>query len=383
MITALQPGRALAMAAAGPGEGTCVIDEPEGNNPDTYGGLTYRRTTSGDEDRIVFDIDLQDPDGAEPPTLTGLQICVQPADNRDTNPHTPARANSCAGASPDRVYVDEDAPIEEPVTIDLVETLGDDFTPGETIFFAVHMTIDDGGESRTVMVTGPVGAATGAATQRLVVSKDVVGGQGGERFTFMVDCGDYSLSGRNHDGATFENGDATLTLGDGDEATFGSIPRGTTCTIGEQVPTGQWTTSVNGDPDADRAVEVALDQDRTVAFTNQAATSPGGDGGQLPGGPQTPADGDTTTTTVGGTSVGGAAAEQPAAGSEQSSQQPAQETESPTQVAGAQEQRDTTLPRTGIPAATFVALAAGLVAAGTALRVAGGRSARRAEDPAR
>lgn len=358
------------------GEGVCTIDEPEGANPDTHGTVTYRRTTTADDDRIAFAVDLQDPDGAGRPALREMQICIQPADGRETNPYAPARANSCAGQSADRVYVDEERPIDEPVTIDLDEVLGDGFTPGEKIFFAVHMTIDDDGESRTVMVTGPVGAP-GSATRTLVVNKDVVGGQGGERFTFTVDCGDYALSERNHDDtAAYENGDATFPLGDGGEAVFTSIPRGATCTIGEQVPAGEWATSVNGEPDSDRAVEVTLDEDRTVAFTNQAAgtsagngtttttTTGGGDGGPANGGT-------TTTTTAGDTEVGGATTEQPAADGQQPSQgqPPAQdEAEPPTQVAGVQEERDG-LPRTGTASAVAVAVAAGLVLAGSGLRV--------------
>jgi hypothetical protein len=345
------------------GEGVCTIDEPEGTNPDTYGTVTYQRTTTPDDDRIVFDVDLQDPDGTEAPTLREMQICIQRADGRETNPYTPARANSCAGQSADRVYVDEEAPIGEPVTIDLDEVLGNGFTLGEKIFFAVHMTIDDDGESRTVMVTGPVGAP-GPATRTLLVNKDVVGGQDGERFTFTVDCGDYALSERNHDdGAVYENGDATFSLGDGGEAVFTSIPRGATCTVGEQVPAGEWATSVNGEPDGDRAVEVTLDEDRSVAFTNQAATNPAGNGGTTT---------TTTTTTAGDTEVGGVATEQPAAGGQPPAQgQPPAEEEgpSPTQVAGVQEER-VGLPRTGTPSAVTVAVAAALLMAGTGLRLA-------------
>lgn len=358
-----------ACESTGTGEGVCVIDEPEGNNPETYGSVTFDRTTTADDDRIVFDVALQDPDGGDPPTLQEIQICIQPADGREMNPYTPARANSCAGRSDDRVYVDEDAPITEPVTIDLDEALGDGFTSGEKIFFAVHMTIDDDGTSRTVMVTGPVGAPQ-PETRTLVVRKDVVDGQGGEQFTFTVDCGEYVLSGQNGgDSVTYQNGDATFSLGDDGEATFTSIPHGATCTIGESVPDGEWATSVNGEPDADRAVSVTLDEGRTVVFTNQAATTPAGNGGTTTttttttmtgGGDTTPTTtGDTTpTTATGDTEVGGAGAEQPTTGREQP----------PTEVAGVQEERADGLPRTGSAGAAAAVLAAGLIAAGTGLR---------------
>jgi hypothetical protein len=354
--------------STGTGAGACLIDEPQGNNPETYGTVTFDRTTGADDDRIVFDVKLQDPDGTGPPTLQEIQICIQPADGRETNPYTPARANSCAGQSEDRVYVDEDAPITEPVTIDLDEVLGEGFTLGEKIFFAVHMTIDDDGESRTVMVTGPVGAPQ-PQTRTLVVRKDVVDGQGGELFAFTVDCGDYALSEQNGgEAVTYQNGDATFRLGDNGEATFTSIPNGTSCTIGEAVPAGEWATSVNGEPDADRAVSVTLDQGRTVVFTNQAATTPAGNGGTTTttaGGGTTPttAEGATTTTTApGDTAVGGAGAEQPTSGSEQPSG------EQPTEVAGERLERVDGLPRTGSAAAALTVFAAGLLAAGTGLR---------------
>lgn len=347
--------------------GGCTIDEPEGADADTYGRVNYQRTTTPDDDRVVFDVDLEDPDGTDGSTLPEMQICIRRADGRETNPYTPAQANSCAGQSDDRVYVDEDPPIGEPVTIDLDEVLGDGFTLGEKIFSAVHMTIDDAGEFRTVMVTGAVGVPV-PATRTLVVNKDVVGGQGGERFTFTVDCGDYALSERNHgDTAAYENGDATFSLGDGGEAVFTSLPRGTTCTIGEQVPAGEWATFVDGEPDSDRAVEVALDEDRTVAFTNHAATRPGGNGGTT----TTTA---TTVTTTAGTEVGGASTEQPAGGRQPSRKQPPaeEEAEPTTQVAGAQEERGA-LPRTGTASAVAVAVAAGLILAGTGLRAGASR----------
>lgn len=350
--------------STGTGAGACLIDEPEGNNPETYGSVAFDRTTGADDDRIVFDVNLQDPDGTGAPTLQEIQICIQPADGRETNPYTPARANSCAGQRDDRVYVDEDPPITEPVTIDLDQALGDGFTLGERIFFAVHMTIDDDGESRTVMVTGPVGAPP-PETRTLVVRKDVVDGRGGEQFAFTVDCGDYALSAQNGgDSVTYQNGDATFRLGDNGEATFTSIPHGTTCTIGEAVPAGEWVTSVNGEPDTDRAVSVTLNEGRTLVFRNQAATTPAGEGVTTP----TTAGNTATTAAPGDTDVGGAGAEQPTAGREQPS--PGQP---PTEVAGIQEERVDGLPRTGSAAGAAAALAAGLIAAGTSLRAGASR----------
>ena len=37
-----------------PADGTCVLDEPEGQNPDTYGTVTYDRTVTAETDTLTF-----------------------------------------------------------------------------------------------------------------------------------------------------------------------------------------------------------------------------------------------------------------------------------------------------------------------------------------
>lgn len=96
--------------AGGTGGGTCTLDEPEGQNPDTYGTVTYSRTVAAGQDSLAFDL----PDGLN---ATEVQVCLTLADSAAANPYGPTNANTCAGNSPDRAYQSNSPP--DPVVIDV------------------------------------------------------------------------------------------------------------------------------------------------------------------------------------------------------------------------------------------------------------------------
>lgn len=220
-----------------------------------------------------------------------MQICIQPANEREDSPYTPTGAGTCSGESEDRVFVDETEPVQNPITVDLVEALGEDFAIGERIFFAVHVNIFDAdGDDGVRRTTYAVGASEGEeqeqpATRALTVEKVVNDelGEEGVEFDFTVDCGDYALSDANNsgEGVTYSSGDATFSMADGEEQTFSAIPNGTDCTIEEADPGEQWSTTVHiddGEPEASRTAEVTLDADHTVAFANDRSAAGAGGG---------------------------------------------------------------------------------------------------------
>lgn len=207
--------------AVNPEDGTCTLDEPEGQNPDIYGTLTYNRTVADAQDELSFDM----PTGLG---ATEVQVCVTKRSTVATNPYVPTNANTCAGNSPDRAYQSNSPP--DPVVVDLDAFFGSvgGYTAGEPVWFTAHVVA--GG--RTLAVTG--GSAPGEPVTRTVtVTKDVAP-DGAGTFSFTMGCTRTGLS-------------VTFTLEDGDSKVFTGIADDDTCMVTEAEPTsGSWTTTVNG-----------------------------------------------------------------------------------------------------------------------------------------
>ena len=247
-----------------PLSGTCVLDEPEGQNPDVYGTVTYTRATTATTDTISFDL----PAGLAP---TEVQVCLTLGDDATTNPYVPTDANTCAGKSADRALT-TDAP-GDPVVVDVAAFFASNprYAIGDAIWFTVHVVAD----GRTLAVTGvsaPV-VVPPAAVYRLTVRKDVVSPTQDERFIITVSCPALALKAANTEmgDITYFKGNATMVLGDFGTMTLKGLPGGTTCTIEETLPAapdGSWTTTIDDVVDADAALTVTLTADREVWFRN-------------------------------------------------------------------------------------------------------------------
>lgn len=240
-------------------DGTCVLDEPEGTDPETYGTLSYDRTFSGVEDTIAFDF----PDGL---VASEAKVCLTLEDDAETNPYVPTRANTCAGKSSDRAYEGDSPP--DPLVIDLAGFFAGNplYAPGGGLWFTLNIRV--GG--RTLAATG--GSYPGhGVTRAMTVTKDVVP-DSDDAFAFTLRCWQTSLSPANtpSPGVVFSNGTAAFSLGDGGEVTFTGIADDDTCTVVEGTPDfGAWETSVDGKDDDAVAVPLS-DGDVVVSFVNRA-----------------------------------------------------------------------------------------------------------------
>lgn len=206
---------------ANPEDGTCTLDEPEGQDADTYGTVAYDRTVAGVQDELSFDL----PAGLG---ATEVQVCVALRSAAAANPYVPTNANTCAGNSPDRAYQSNSPP--DPVVVDLDAFFGSlgGYAPGDAVWFTVHVVA--GG--RTLAVTG--GSAPGEPITRTVTVTKDVDPDGAGTFSFTIECTRTGLS-------------QTFTLEDGDSRVFTDIADDDTCVVTETAPTsGRWTTTANG-----------------------------------------------------------------------------------------------------------------------------------------
>lgn len=243
--------------AVRPEDGTCTLDEPEGQNPDTYGTVAYDRTVAGAQDELSFDL----PTGLG---ATEVQVCLTLRSTSAVNPYVPTDANTCAGSSPDRAYQSNSPP--DPVVVDLDAFFGSvgGYAPGDAVWFTVHVVA--GG--RTLAVTG--GSAPGEPVTRTVTVTKDVDPDGSGTFAFTLDCVRTALSAANTTatGVTFDNGNASFSLGDGDAAVFTGIADDDTCIVTEDPPTaGSWTTTANGAAGRVATLSTA-DGNATAAFVN-------------------------------------------------------------------------------------------------------------------
>ena len=227
--------------AVSPDDGTCTLDEPEGQNPDTYGTVAYDRTVAGAQDELSFDL----PTGLN---ATEVQVCVTLRSASAANPYVPTNANTCAGNSPDRAYQSSSPP--DPVVVDLDAFFASvsGYAPGDAVWFTVHVVA--GG--RTLAVTG--GSAPGEPVTRTVTVTKDVDPDGTEAFDFTLVCTKTPLS-------------RTFSLGDGDTAVFTGIVDDDTCTVTEAAPVGSWTTTVNGASGRVATLSTA-DGNAVAAFVN-------------------------------------------------------------------------------------------------------------------
>src|SRR5438270_13133719 len=108
--------------------GTCVLDEPEGNDPSTQGTVTYALTG----DVLAFTIDADDP-------VTEVQICMQTSGPFDV------AANACAGIHGNHVTFTQ---VGDVYSVDLD---ANGFSDPSVVFWTLHVVA--GG--RTLQVTGP------------------------------------------------------------------------------------------------------------------------------------------------------------------------------------------------------------------------------------
>lgn len=216
-----------------PAGGTCVLDEPEGQNPDTHGTVTYDREFADTTDSLTFVL----PSVTDP---TEVQVCLTVATDGVPNPYVPTHANTCAGNSSDRVYAQTDPP--ETIVVDVATALAGvpGYAPGVPLWFTVHVVA--GG--RTLAVTGA--STPGTAPMRTVtITKDAVP-DSSSPFSFTLDCMETTLSPANVSLASvsFAHGDATFVLGDGGTAVFTGIADGDECTVTET--TTGWSTTAAG-----------------------------------------------------------------------------------------------------------------------------------------
>ena len=108
------------------------------------------------------------------------------------------------------------------------------------------------------------------STFGFTVAKEVEPDTSDATFEFTIDCDPVALDADNNGdaGVSFDDGVATVVLGDGDSVTFDGLPEDTTCLVSEAVPnTSNWLTTINGKADEDRATEVAADGS-TTTFVN-------------------------------------------------------------------------------------------------------------------
>ena len=238
-----------------PEDGSCVLDEPEGNDPDTYGTVTYDRTVAGAADSLAFDL----PAGIN---ATEVQICMTLVADSAANPYVPTSANTCAGNSPDRAYSSSSP--TDPVVVDVAAFFAANpaYAAGGALWFTVHVT----SSGRTLYVTG--GSAPGAPiTRSLVVTKDVQPDSAGS-FAFTVDCTTpLSAANTTSPGVTFNNDNASFTLADGEAIGFSGIADGDSCVVAESSPGDGWATSANGVVGTSTTVSLA-GANGTAAFTN-------------------------------------------------------------------------------------------------------------------
>ena len=116
--------------------GTCVLDEPEGNDPAVHGTVIYN--VSGDV--ITFTINALG-------NVTGVQICMQTSGPFDQ------AANSCAGAGDPQVTYTQNG---NQYSVDFSDN---GFNDPAAVFWAVHVNIP----GRTLLVRGP-GSLTQSTT---------------------------------------------------------------------------------------------------------------------------------------------------------------------------------------------------------------------------
>ena len=117
-------------------------------------------------------------------------------------------------------------------------------------------------------------------TGELDVSKTVVAREGlavdaNKKFKFVVEATDATgrkVSGTYGD-ATFEDGEATLKLKDGQKARVTGLPAGTAYTVTERAAAG-YKTSVNGAEGSKAEGVIAADQTATASFTNTFDPAP-------------------------------------------------------------------------------------------------------------
>jgi LPXTG-motif cell wall-anchored protein len=242
---------------AAPEDSTCTLDEPEGKNPDTYGTVVVDRTISGAVDTLSLDL----PAGTN---ATEVQICLTLVSAAPANPYVPTSANSCAGNDPDRAY-QSNSPAD-PVVVDVAAFFAGDtnYTAGDPVWFTAHVN----SQGRTLYVTGGSSTQQQPATRTLVVTKEL-SPSGPGTFAFTVDCQQTSLSAANtsSSGVTFDNGNASFSLGHNEAVGFTGIADDDTCTVTEADPGAAWTTTANGSPG--RSAVVSLDgQNGTAAFVN-------------------------------------------------------------------------------------------------------------------
>ncbi|HEX4978988.1 MAG TPA: DUF5979 domain-containing protein [Acidimicrobiales bacterium] len=220
-----------------PYDGSCVLDEPEGQDPETYGSVLYDREFTATSDTLRFTFDL--PDGL---TLSTAQVCLTLLSDSAVDPYTPTNANTCAGKSEDRALETGDP--SNPLVVDVYSFFADHdgYEPGGALWFTVHVT----GNGMTLAVTGrSVPPDTPPPTRIVSVTKDVEPDMDGS-FAFTLDCAETDLSAANTsaDEVTFSGGNATFSLADGGSVIFTGIADGDTCTVVET--TSGWITSVSG-----------------------------------------------------------------------------------------------------------------------------------------
>ena len=232
---------------SGTGSGSCVLDEPEGQDPATFGKAAYGRTVVDDQDNLWFDL----PDGLDP---TEVQACVTRVAEAPTNPYVPAHADTCAGSSPDRAYESTGPPDKVVLDLDAFFAGVQGYVPGDGVWFALHVKAGGG----TLMVVGASDPG-GPVTRTLVVTKDVEpDSDPGSTFAFEVECTTTTLPG----------GNGSFNLGDGGTVALDGIADDDTCVVTEAAPVGSFTTTANGSPGRTATVSTS-DGNAIAAFVNR------------------------------------------------------------------------------------------------------------------
>ncbi|HVM07257.1 MAG TPA: DUF5979 domain-containing protein [Acidimicrobiales bacterium] len=228
-----------------PSDGTCVLDEPEGQNPDTYGVVTYERIVAAGSDVLRLEL----------PTAidaTEVQVCLTLRSAAVDSPYIPTDANTCAGTSPDLAYVNE-RPVDV-VLVDVAAFFGGTpgYQPGAALWFTVHVIA----EGRTLAVTG-ASTPNEAVTRTLTVTKDFVPDTPTATATasFTVDCLATDLGARG-----------TFQLGDGGVMVLTGIADGDECHVVET--TAGYSTTAAGVPGT--SAIVFLDRATVVPFVNRS-----------------------------------------------------------------------------------------------------------------
>jgi LPXTG-motif cell wall-anchored protein len=128
---------------------TCVLDEPEGNDPATHGTITVVRVGSVFTFTPTLNAGVTLAAGADP-----IQLCMV-ADTGQANPYVPTSANTCAG-----IHGDPTKFQAFPVVYDAAALLA---TADAPAWFALHVNLQDG-DARTTYVIGNVIVGGGTTT---------------------------------------------------------------------------------------------------------------------------------------------------------------------------------------------------------------------------